>query len=343
MIDLKNTLRIQTASGKNAKMLRYIKKQLKAIGGVTFYQDNLGSIYATKGSADLYTCMVAHTDTVHNMVPESNFQIYTDKNILFSIDTRSYKRCGIGGDDKVGVYLALKMMASKDRCKAAFFVDEEIGCVGSASADLKFFKDVNLCLQADRKNVREVTSSINSIQMYGKEFADMIEPIVLANNFKEVDGGTTDVGQLGGSLRGIPMFNVACGYYRPHTDNEYVNIQDVRDTYIFLESVFDMAQGRLFDADWKRETWTAPSYDTWGLGGNYYGSQLHYGKSKWKSKKKVDKRDTHYWSTEDMCWVERGRKKCENCDGKNWADGLTLDERWCMDCGRYQFDGTEIK
>ena len=290
MIQLKNTLRIQTKSGKNAKMLRYIKKQLSAIDGVTYYQDDLGSIYATKGSSDLYTCMVAHTDTVHSLVPQSNFEIYTDKNILFSIDTRSYKRCGIGGDDKVGVYLALKMMQSKSRCKAAFFVDEEIGCVGSAAADVKFFKDVNLCLQADRKNVREVTSSINGIQMYGTEFAECIAPIILSNNFKEVDGGTTDVGELGSSLRGIPMFNVACGYYSPHTDNEFVNVTDVRATYDFLEQVFDSAQGRLFDADWKRETWSAPNYNSWDYDSFNYG----YG-GKWQARKKLGYHN-QYWN-----------------------------------------------
>ena len=329
MIQLKNTLRIQTTSGKNAKMLRYIKNQLKGISGVTFYQDSLGSIYATKGSADLYTCMVAHTDTVHSLVPQSNFEIYTDKNILFSIDTRSYKRCGIGGDDKVGVYLALKMMESKDRCKAAFFVDEEIGCVGSSGADVKFFKDVNLCLQADRKNVREVTSSINGTQMYGKEFADSIADIILANNFKEVDGGTTDVGELGSSLRGIPMFNVACGYYSPHTDNEYVNIADVRDTYDFLEQVFDMAKGRVFDVDWKREKWTAPNYNSWSYQGTNYG----YG-GNWKPKKKVNKGYTHHWSVKDKGWVEN--PECESCKSSNVSQGLTRDEKWCEDCGRYQ-------
>lgn len=328
MIQLKNTLRIQTKSGKNAKMLRYIKKQLDGMNGVNYYQDSLGSIYASKGSSDLYTCMVAHTDTVHSLVPESNFQVYTDKNVLFSIDTRSYKRCGIGGDDKVGVYIALKMMESKNNCKAAFFVDEEIGCVGSAGADVKFFKDVNLCLQADRKNVREITSSINGIQMYGTEFAGSIEPIILSNNFKEVDGGTTDVGELGRLLPNIPMFNVACGYYRPHTDNEYVNIQDVNDTYVFLEQVFDLSQNRLFDASWKREKWTAPNYNTWDYGNSYgYG----YG-GKWKPKTKVGYAN-QYWNKKKEVI---NNKKCKSCHGSNITKGIVENDSWCDDCGMYQ-------
>lgn len=261
MISLKRTLEVQTSSYKNKNMLKYVKTELKRMGA-SYYQDKRGSIYATKGVGKSYGCVVAHTDTVHRIVPRKSFKIYTEKNIMFSIDTRDWTRTGIGGDDKVGVYVALRMMEELDVLKAAFFVDEEVGCVGSGDADLKFFGDVRLCMQADRKGFREITNSIHMTEMYGDVFANDIEPVLKKWNVVEVDGGMTDVCTLADKIDNIPMFNAACGYYKPHTANEYVDVSEVEDTYLFMKEVMVCTDGVDYRAEYKREAYTYSN--NWG-------------------------------------------------------------------------------
>ena len=72
--------------------------------------------------------------------------------------------------------------------KLAFFVDEEIGCVGSSNANMKFFDDVSFVLQADRQGYEDVAVDIYGIEMFGGEFFDKIDLGILnftkgANNY----------------------------------------------------------------------------------------------------------------------------------------------------------------
>ncbi len=60
---------------------------------------------------------------------------------------------GIGGDDKVGVYTCLNALFQEgiESVKVSFFRNEEIGCIGSKAADMKWFEDVNWVCQLDRR------------------------------------------------------------------------------------------------------------------------------------------------------------------------------------------------
>lgn len=350
---LLDTLRVQTVSYKQGKMLTYIKDTVRNIDGCRIEQDGEKNIYVTKGEADLYPCIVAHTDTVHDRIPDANFKIYEDKNILFSIDTRSYKRTGIGGDDKVGVYIALRMLMEQDVCKAAFFVDEEVGCVGSSKADLSFFKDVNMAMQADRKNVREITSSIGGLEMYGKRFQEDIADIIISDNFIEVDGGLTDVKQLASALDKIPMFNAACGYYKPHTCDEYVNMVDVEDTFQFMSAVLTRTYGVDYGSDWKREsqveTWNQWDYGSFHTSNKYWkkpkSKYSHYSQKKIVAKPMVQKEPYWIWDAEESNWkVSKvsfiSDPTCHDCKSIDMTLSSTSNDAWCNQCGLYHYDGS---
>ena len=108
---------------------------------IPFEYDDYGNLYAIKGESESYPCVAAHTDTVNAI--EKDYKLLQDDDVLFAVDS-NYNRLGVGGDDKVGVYIALEMLRKLDYCKAAFFVEEEIGCVGSKKADMSFFKDVTI-------------------------------------------------------------------------------------------------------------------------------------------------------------------------------------------------------
>jgi hypothetical protein len=105
---LMDILSIQTASGNEFDMIAYINK---------FCRDNVphaevvikdNNIYVTKGDADVYPCIVAHTDTVHNI--HKYYKVFDDDNCLFAFNSESGKQVGVGGDDKVGIWLALEML-----------------------------------------------------------------------------------------------------------------------------------------------------------------------------------------------------------------------------------------
>ena len=110
-----------------------------------FYLDDMSNIYITKGETEFYPCFVAHLDTVHHM---SNILVKEEKHpndhgeykdALKAYTPFSNQPTGIGGDDKCGIFVCLQLLEKLDNVKVAFFVSEEIGCIGSSVADDFFF------------------------------------------------------------------------------------------------------------------------------------------------------------------------------------------------------------
>ena len=83
---------------------------------------------------------------------------------------------GIGGDDKAGVALALAVMDTLPKCKAAFFVQEEVGLVGSEKMDYSFLKDVSLLITMDCWGRVRTASEWrkNNARMYSKKFYNAV-------------------------------------------------------------------------------------------------------------------------------------------------------------------------
>ena len=61
LIELYN---IASPSGKEKRITKYIMTELKKMG-VACRKDKTGNIYAVKGNADTYPCVVSHIDEVH--------------------------------------------------------------------------------------------------------------------------------------------------------------------------------------------------------------------------------------------------------------------------------------
>lgn len=45
--------------------------------------------------------------------------------------------------------------------KVAFFVSEEIGCVGSRNADMGFFEDARFVIEPDRRGYEDLITNIS--------------------------------------------------------------------------------------------------------------------------------------------------------------------------------------
>lgn len=231
---LKEVLSVPTHSRNEKLMVEYLQKVLTE-KGIEHYTDTHGNIYATKGKADWYPCFISHTDTVHKV--NMNLTVIEEekdgKFTLRGIDGISKQPSGIGGDDKCGVYLCLEMLDALENVKAAFFVSEEIGCQGSKYADPEFFKNVGYGIQYDSPEGNSMSLTLMGRYLFNQkgDFADKVTGLITEAG---IDNWAyhpyTDAWQI------VEKFNIAClnlaaGYYRMHSDHEYVVVDDVQNGF----------------------------------------------------------------------------------------------------------------
>ena len=55
--------------------------------------------------------------------------------------------------------------------------------------------------------------------------------------YKETDGLMTDIEQLKENGLDVSCINLSCGYYEPHTDNEYTSKKDLLNCLHFIEHI----------------------------------------------------------------------------------------------------------
>jgi di/tripeptidase len=239
---LKEVLSIPSYSGFEDLVSQYIIDFAES-NKLEYYKDNKGNVYVTKGNIgdnEYYPCVVAHMDTVHrdqiDLIKNNNrLKIVTKKNegktILTAKNPLTDRKTGIGGDDKCGVYLCLQTLLDRECVKAAFFVSEEVGMLGSKEADPEFFKDVAYAIQFDAPTGDWFSVSCNGIRLWNEEFGTVVKPILESKGVTNFSYDPfTDVVQL------KKKFDFCCavlfsGYYRQHSTEEYVIIEDVDKSY----------------------------------------------------------------------------------------------------------------
>jgi tripeptide aminopeptidase len=231
---LKEVLSIPTYSRDEKLMIEYLKSVLTE-KGFNHYVDSIGNIYVTKGEAEFYPCFVAHTDTVHRV--NHNLKVVQleegGRTILTGIDSETMKPSGIGGDDKCGVFLCLEMLDTLDNVKVAFFVSEEIGCLGSKQADPEFFKNVGYAIQYDSPTGNSMSYTLMGRKLFEEksDFGDKVSSLILEHGIDSWEHHPyTDVWPLMEKFN-ISCLNLAAGYHRYHTANEYVVVEEVENAY----------------------------------------------------------------------------------------------------------------
>ena len=139
---LKQLYKIHSKSGFEGEIITFICKWIsKNVPSAKIDLDwNTGNIYVTKGTAKTYPSIVAHLDQVQEHHPVDFITIET-RDLIFGYSPKERKFCGLGADDKNGIWLALKCLQKFDEIKVAFFVCEEVGCIGSSKAKMDFFED----------------------------------------------------------------------------------------------------------------------------------------------------------------------------------------------------------
>ncbi len=298
MNKLIEVLAVQSHSRHDALMREYLINECTA-DGVEVFDDGI-NIYVTKGVAP-YPCVIAHMDTVHHIAEDLTPIVLNGK--ITGMNATTMTQTGIGGDDKVGIYVALQMLRQYDNIKLFFPSDEEIGCVGSSQVDKKFFDNVTFALQCDRRGNTDFVTDASGVVLSSKAFQKAVLPILTQFGYKFSHGAMTDVMELKEQGIGVSMANMSCGYYNPHSDNEYVDIKDV-------ENVTNMVSEIIKQLGAKYYPHTAPQRPKWN------DNESHW----WEDKVNQAKSTTRSWAN------------LLDAVPQNPAPSIHSLDDWCQDC-----------
>lgn len=189
---------------------------------------NRGNLLIRKGPAKgPHPYFLSHMDQVHGYEPF--MRVLVNGNVLSAVDGND-KQCGVGGDDKCGIYLALRMLWVLDHCTAVFVRDEEVGCLGSGEVPLAWFQHAAFVMQADRNNrTMDIIRNTNGMNCASDGFIDALMglPMACAAKHSENTGSVTDVGELASRGLDISMVNISSGYHAPHSHTETVHLDEL--------------------------------------------------------------------------------------------------------------------
>ena len=160
--------------------------------------------------------ITAHMDTVHKR------QVHNVTYYKFDGKMVATSPVGIGGDDRCGIYMALKILEKVD-CSVLFCEDEESGSIGAK----KFVKS-ELCksLKGKFKYIIELDRANSNDAVFYEDDNKEFHDFVTKEFFKKAYGTWSDICTLSPALD-ISSVNLSCGYYKAHTTNEYVVMQEM--------------------------------------------------------------------------------------------------------------------
>lgn len=301
---LKNVLSQQSYSRQTKQFRKWIQYWLKINVPTAKTVIHDGNLYVTKGNADVYPCIISHIDTVHSINP--HVEVHECNKQLYAFDEKKVEQYGIGGDDKVGVWIALEMLLKFDNIKAVFFRDEEIGCLGSGNAVMTFFDDCGFALQADRRGYGDFIDNISGTELSSDLFKESVRPILQSFGYKFQSGMITDVGELKDKGLGISVANISCAYYHPHSSREYVNVYELSYVYMMMEEIVDKLSGEKFAHKSPNKSYRYAGESYGGYSGGYggYGNYSAPTGTDWAGYYK-----THRWDSKLGKYVPREEEK----------------------------------
>ena len=230
-------------------------------------------------------CLVAHMDTVHEKTPKSF--VYSGGKVASPE--------GIGGDDRCGIYMILKII-EKHNCSVLFLEHDEIGCVGArkftetALADQVQF---NYMIELDRKGSKDAV-------FYDCDNPEFEKFITEDGDWKTAIGIFSDISKLAPYI-GCAAVNFSCGYYNAHTKSEYVVLEEmeanIKKVCKLLERTTEEDKFEYIEADY------VTKYNTW------YGGYLG-GFDGWNYKSNTNKNLAVYADDDDFYHDYTGFEHC---------------------------------
>ena len=191
---------------------QYMKQFLPSVGLSPIEGKDRSWLYA-KGEVPVL--LVAHMDTIHKQ---------KCTRIITTAEGNITSPQGIGGDDRCGIYIVSKILEVL-KCSVLFTDEEEIGGKGAeAFCESAYINklDVNYMIEFDRKGN-------NDAVFYSCNNTDFTNFVLDATGYKKEYGTFTDISLLMPTAK-IAGVNLSCGYYKPHTKDEYIVPDEVDAT-----------------------------------------------------------------------------------------------------------------
>lgn len=235
---LKKLYAVHSPSGREDKMITFLISYLQSLPGVKLGKDLYGNLYAVKGKAETYPCIVSHLDQVQRLHPR-DFRAIETRDIIFGFSAKEHSFCGLGADDKNGIIICLQAIKKYDCMKVVFFKEEETGCRGSSRAEMKFFEDCRFVVQCDRRGNSDLITNIGCSDLCSEKFIQDVDPEKWG--YKEESGLMTDVEPLKENGLAVSAVNMSCGYYNPHTDEEITVKRDLEKCWKFVQHIIEDA------------------------------------------------------------------------------------------------------
>lgn len=201
-----------------------LNKELKVLQYKTINSD--GFLY---GKGDIPILLIAHLDTVHKEGV---------KTICYSKDNKVMSPQGIGGDDRCGIYMIIKIIKEL-RCHVLFCEDEEKGCIGAGKfckSDIK--PDVNFIIELDRMGANDAVF----YDCDNKDFTNFITQF----GFQEEWGTFSDISEIAPHL-GVAAVNISSGYYNAHTKHEYIDMNVVKRNIDKVKNIIKNENGTFYE------------------------------------------------------------------------------------------------
>lgn len=188
------------------------------IKGYHIQMDDYGNVtVSNRKDGSKLPAFCCHLDTVQKGAPTL---VLAAGNVLFSKN-----KYGVGGDDKCGIVACFELL-KRVPCKVIFFREEERGAIGSREYDQSTLVDNQFLIEIDRKGNKDIIQNSGGQKLCSDAFIKRLKPYF--PGYDVTSGIFTDVNVL--TDVGINMLNISCGYYNPHTENEYVILEDLYNT-----------------------------------------------------------------------------------------------------------------
>lgn len=189
--------------------------ELKALGYKP--KSRKGFLYAP---GEVPVMLIAHMDTVHHQLVEHI--CYTeDGTVMMSPE-------GIGGDDRAGVYMILRIL-QEAKCHVLFCEDEETRGQGARKFERSNIRpEVNYLIELDRRGG-------NDAVFYGCNNRDFIR-YICNFGFIENRGSFSDISVVAPYLD-VAAVNISAGYYNEHRQHEHVRLDQMEENIARVQKI----------------------------------------------------------------------------------------------------------
>ena len=195
-----------------------------ALGSDMHYvKDKHGNYFVLAGGSEQSdVAFTSHLDTVARPTSAAPDVGCTNKGVLF-VKNPQQADC-LGADCGAGIYLMLEMLRRGVRGRYCFFVDEEVGCEGSAASvkdDTGFWTGVKAMISFDRRGDGIITHQ-RYMRCCSDTFAKTLAERLGRTEQHLQKGVYTDSAEFVGIIP--ECTNVGVGYMHEHTPDEVLDL-----------------------------------------------------------------------------------------------------------------------